>query len=163
MFDFDEPIKKPNGNFPKATEGPQSGEIKKVEPKTSKSGREYLSVMIVLDKGGAVFDAFYESDKDFVIYKMKKFLEALGVELSGKLGLKDIAKFIKVGTKLDVVVSIDDRGYAGIDFSGDNEGYYPFGFFKEIDDEPLPFDTDEADTSAPVAEEATTDIDDEDY
>lgn len=157
MVNFDAPVTKPAGQS-KAEVGPQSAEINKVELKKSKTGTEYLSVWLKLDKGGMAFESFFDSDKEFPIYKLRRFLEAIKVELSGSLTLKDIAKFIKVGTKLDIVVAVDDKGYASADFSHSNDGFYAFGEITGIDDEDMPFDVDDSETSeeasdAPVADE----------
>lgn len=156
---FDKPVTKPQGNQSEAVAGPQTAEVAKVEMKTSKTGNEYLSVWLKLDKGGMIFDSFFDSEKEFPIYKLMRFLKAIKVELTGTLGLKEIAKFIKPKTKLDVVVAIDDKGYAMADFSKENEGYYEEGFFKEIDDEELPFDVDDSTTSEPAEHPATTEED----
>lgn len=158
-INFDKPVAKPQGNQSEATVGPQSAEVAKVEMKTSKNGNEYLSVWLKLDKGGMIFDSFFDSEKEFPIYKLMRFLAAVGVELTGSLGLKEIAKFIKVKTKLDVVVAIDDKGYAMADFSKSNEGYYQFGFFNEIENEKLPFDADDSTASETVEHPATTEED----
>lgn len=157
MVNFDAPVTKPAGQS-KAEVGPQSAEINKVELKKSKTGTEYLSVWLKLDKGGMAFESFFDSDKEFPIYKLRRFLEAIKVELSGSLTLKDIAKFIKVGTKLDIIIAVDDKGYASADFSHDNDGFYAFGEITGIDDEDMPFDVDDSETSeeasdAPVADE----------
>lgn len=160
---FDAPVKKPGGS--NAVAGPQSAEVSKVEIKTSKNtGKEYLAVQMKLSKGGMLFESFFDSDKEFPIYKLRRFLDAIGVELSGTLTLKDIAKFVqqKIGTKLDVVIVIADNDYAASDFKGSNEGFYKAGFFEELDDEECPFDSDDADASdEDMPEEATTDIDED--
>ena len=60
---FDKPVAKPQGNQSEAVAGPQTAEVSKVEIKTSKAGNEYLSVWLKLDKGGMIFDSFFDSEK----------------------------------------------------------------------------------------------------
>ena len=40
--------------------------------------------------------------------------------------LKDVAKVIK-GKKVTIAVDVNDRGYGVLDYTGDNEGIYPYG------------------------------------
>lgn len=113
----------PNGYY-KAT-------IVKAEMRVSKNtGAPYLSVQYDLsnDQGntGKLFDMQMESEKEFLRYKLQRFLTALQLNLTGTFELKDLCKLIN-GKKIIVDVSTEDsdRGKRNTVNSFEHEIYYP--------------------------------------
>lgn len=106
------PSTKPQSTIPA---GFYQATIVKAEMKKSKNtGNDYLSIQYDLNNGagvtGKLFDMQMESEKEFLRYKLQRFLTALKLNLSGTFELKDLCKLIN-GKKLvvDVTVEDDDR------------------------------------------------------
>lgn len=151
-FNFDEPITKPGGAS--VEPGVKTATVDAVELKTSKTGREFISVKSKLEEGGTLYDSFFDGDKPFIQYKMGQFVKAIGLTLSGDITLASIAKFIKPGMTFKVDIAPDDKGYATVDFSKDKLGYYPIDFFDDNSDAifgtPAPEATVDSDVQAAV-------------
>ena len=125
------PQEKP-GVVPKGTYLGDIIDAKMQSNKTDPTKPAYLALTIRLHsipdgkEIGKLFDNITESDNDYVRYKTKRFIEALGLQLKGIIELKDLAKIAK-GKKMLVDTTIDDKSIpprAVVDiFSGDI--YYP--------------------------------------
>ena len=107
--------------------------IAKAEMKVSKSsGNPYLSVQYDIrdDKGntGKLFDMQFDSEKEFLRYKLQRFLTALGLNLTGSFELKDLCKLVN-GKQFIVDVGIEDakdgNPARNTINSFDHEIYYP--------------------------------------
>ena len=120
------PKDKPNQNA--VSEGRYDAVVfdaKMVDSKTT-PGTQYLNVSFKLNEGGFVNENYFESDKPFLMYKLGRLLKACGVNLEGEGSLKDVAKVVK-GKKVTIDVVVNDKGYGSLDYSGNNEGIYPYG------------------------------------
>lgn len=103
------PSSKPNSYVPA---GFYKATIIKAEMKRSQNtGNEYLSIQYDLtnDAGqsGKLFDILMESEKEFLRYKLQRFLTALNLNLTGAFELKDLCKLIN-NKKLIVDVQVED-------------------------------------------------------
>ncbi len=81
--------------------GIYKGVIVKAEMKQPKDPNklEYLNLQVNLEnaqgeKSGVVFDSQYDSDKKLLQYKLGRFVNALMLNLTGNVELKDLAKII---------------------------------------------------------------------
>lgn len=121
---FDEiPDKKPSQRT-QVEPGQYLGTVVKAEMLTGKSsGNEFLSVAFKLEKGGFVNEAFTDNEKPFNQWKIGRLCKACGVSLVGEFQLKDLTKVIK-GKEVLLDVTMNDRGYPSIDYSGNNDGMY---------------------------------------
>lgn len=101
---------------------PQGTYFAKVEAAEMKAPKdpnkpEYLNMRYSLktaagESVGNLFDALYESDHQLLKYKLKRFLLATGIELSGEFELKDLAKLV-VGKEFIVDVTVQSsEGYS---------------------------------------------------
>jgi hypothetical protein len=119
------PKEKPSQNTIK--NGRYTATIFKCEMRTSKeSGNEYLNVSFLCDGGGFVNENYFDSDKQFLQFKLGQLLKACNVTLEGEGTLRDVAKVIK-GKKVIIDVAVNDRGYGALDYTGNNDGIYPLG------------------------------------
>lgn len=122
------PSTKPQNTVPA---GYYMATIVKAEMKTSKNtNSNYLSLQYDLNDGkgttGKLFDMLMESDKEFLRYKLQRFLTALQLNLTGSFELKDLCKLVN-GKKLIVDVEIEDKdqyGKRNVINSFDHEIYY---------------------------------------
>ena len=121
------PSSKPQNVLP---EGYYMATIVKAEMKTSKNtGAAYLSLQYDLNNGagvtGKLFDMQFDSEKEFLRYKLQRFLTALQLNLTGSFELKDLCKLVG-GKKLvvDVTTEDTDRGTRNTINSFDHEIYY---------------------------------------
>lgn len=106
--------------------------VAKAEMKQSKSSSSsYLNIMFECydkdgNKVGNVFDKQFDSDKSFLQTKLRKFIEAIRLDLNGEFELADLTK-ICVGKKCLISVKIgkdlNDNDQNEIDVF--NEGYMP--------------------------------------
>jgi hypothetical protein len=119
------PKEKPSQNTIK--NGRYTATIFKCEMRTSKeTGNEYLNVSFLCDGGGFVNENYFDSDKQFLQFKLGQLLKACNVTLEGEGTLRDVAKVIK-GKKVIIDVAVNDRGYGALDYTGNNDGIYPLG------------------------------------
>lgn len=79
--------------------GEYKGVIKKAEMKTPKDDRkpDYLSLIWTVKntetgEEGTLFDKLFESDNQYMLYKLRSFMEAIGVNLGNNFELKDLCK-----------------------------------------------------------------------
>lgn len=111
---FDQlPSERPGFTVPK---GQYAALIEKAEMKTSKtdpSKPAYLNLTLAISdesgKGmGKVYDILTESDNEYVRYKLKRFIEAMEIPMTGSIELKDIAKIVS-GKRTRVDIMMDEK------------------------------------------------------
>ena len=112
---FDQlPADKPGFSLPE--KGQYTALIEKAEMKTPKNDPTkppYLNLTLSLTDAegknkGKIFDIISESDNDYVRYKLKRFIEAMRIPITGSIELKDICKVVQGKTML-VDTTIDDK------------------------------------------------------
>ena len=90
--------------------------VKAEMKKSTNTGSEYLSLQYDLNNGagvtGKLFDLQMESEKEFLRYKLQRFLTALGLNLSGSFELRDLCKLVN-GKKFVVDVTVEDNAQYG--------------------------------------------------
>ena len=144
--------------------------ILKAEMKISKTGNPYLSLQYDLNDGasktGKLFDLQMESEKEFLRYKLQRFINALQLNLAGSFEMKDLCKLV-TGKKLivDVTSEDSDRGEQNTINSFEHEIYYPISEWASlkagtsldniIDDVPAPTDADAPTINAADADDAS--------
>lgn len=147
--------------------GYYKGEIVKAEMTQSKSSSAtYLQITynLVNKQGkscGKLWDNLFDSDKEFLRYKLARFITALKIPLTGSFELKDLAKIV-VGKSLIIDVGVDDKGQRPRNqvepFKGDM--FYPVEEWASLlgvvteDNSPVPFDLDEDTIAADDADDA---------
>ena len=147
--------------------------ILKAEMKISKTGNPYLSLQYDLNDGagktGKLFDLQMESEKEFLRYKLQRFINALQLNLAGSFEMKDLCKLV-TGKKLivDVTSEDSDRGEQNTINSFEHEIYYPISEWASlkagtsldniIDDVPAPTDADAPAINAADADDASNTI-----
>lgn len=123
--------------FKVADPGVYWGKVTKTEMRVAKSGADYLSVTIDItdkdgNKKGKVFDMFMDSDKAFILYKLRRFLTACDVPCTGEMSLKDIGVLVQ---DANLVVWVQQDEFNGktrlVPNLRDAEGYYPGDSFFE--------------------------------
>lgn len=153
------PSTKPQNTLPA---GYYMATIVKAEMKRStNTGAEYLSLQYDLNNGagvtGKLFDLQMESEKEFLRYKLQRFLTALNLNLSGSFELKDLCKLVN-GKKLIVDVSVEDNtqyGKRNTVNSFEHEIYYNINEWASLNAAPMdPFDAVEDDVPAPSDNDA---------
>ena len=145
--------------------------ILKAEMKISKTGNPYLSLQYDLNDGagktGKLFDLQMESEKEFLRYKLQRFINALQLNLTGSFEMKDLCKLV-TGKKLivDVTSEDSDRGEQNTINSFEHEIYYPISEWASLkagtsldaivdDDVPTPTDADAPAINAADADDAS--------
>lgn len=145
------PSTKPQSTLPA---GYYMATIVKAEMKRStNTGAEYLSLQYDLNNGkgqtGKLFDMQMESEKEFLRYKLQRFLTALNLNLSGTFEMKDLCKLVN-GKKLVVDVTVEDNAQYGkrnTVNSFEHEIYYSINEWASLNAAPTsPFDAVEEDT-----------------
>lgn len=102
-------------SFPKL-EGRYIAEIASAEMKVSKTGNNYLNLRYNITdangkKYGSVFDMQFDSDKNFLQYKLKRFIIGFQIPISGTFELADLTKLC-VGKKAYVDLKVEKQeGY----------------------------------------------------
>lgn len=92
------------------------------------SGKEQMTVVFETQGGAKIFEFYQISDSTFMMYKLRRLVEATGIQLgSAEVNLKDIAKILPRGAVIAGMVQSNDRGYGEIDYSTRNGG---FGLYK---------------------------------
>lgn len=165
------PSTKPQNTVPN---GFYQATIIKAEMKRSNtSGNPYLSLQYDLTDGkgttGKLFDLQMESEKEFLRYKLQRFLNALQLNLQGTFELKDLCKLV-VGKKIIVDVTTEDNAQYGARNavnSFEHEVYYPLNEWASLtaetsiddvlDDSDVPFDTSENTSSDTINAADATD------
>lgn len=93
--------------------GRYTAKIKKAEMKQPKDETKpkYLSLQYTLTENGKtvanVFDALYESDAQLLRYKLKRFIEALKLPITGNFELKDLCKMV-VNKSFTVAITTEE-------------------------------------------------------
>jgi hypothetical protein len=103
------PSTRPSTTLPK---GYYKATILNAEMKTSKTTHnDYLSLTYDLrdanGNGGKLYDMQFDSEKEFLRYKLGRFLTALNLNLQGSFELKDLCKLVK-GKQLIVDITIEE-------------------------------------------------------
>lgn len=140
--------------------------IVKAEMKRStNTGSDYLSLQYDLNNGagvtGKLFDLQMESEKEFLRYKLQRFLTALNLNLSGTFELKDLCKLVN-GKKFIVDVTVEDNAQYGkrnTINSFEHEIYYPINEWASLTSStavPTGLDAVEDDVPAPTDADAPT-------
>lgn len=95
------------------------------------SNGKYMIVVLVLDSPNKnkIWDRhFYNSEKDFPLYKLRRFLEATGLNLSGHIvEMEDVVKLLKdKQLVVDVKIEEDNKGRdTNVVEPFENKIYYP--------------------------------------
>lgn len=112
--------------------------ISKTEMRTAKSGNEYLSVTFDIEtpagaKKGKMFEMFMESDKSFIQYKLRRFVEACGIPCQGEMTLKDLGLLVN-GSKLVIWTQVGEwNEKARLETNlRDAEGFYPMSELENV-------------------------------
>lgn len=149
------PSSKPQSTLPA---GYYMATIVKAEMKRSaNTGAEYLSLQYDLNNGkgqtGKLFDLQMESEKEFLRYKLQRFLTALNLNLTGSFELKDLCKLVN-GKKLVVDVGVEENeqyGKRNTVNSFEHEIYYTINEWASLTAAPMsPFDAVEEDIPTPT-------------
>lgn len=136
--------------------------IVKAEMKRSQNtGSEYLSLQYDLNDGkgvtGKLFDLQMESEKEFLRYKLQRFLTALNLNLSGSFELKDLCKLVN-GKKFVIDVGVEDNeqyGKRNTVNSFEHEIYYSINEWASLTAAPTdPFNAVEEDIPTPTDSDA---------
>ena len=119
----------PNGTYYGTIKNP---EMRVPKPKEDGSiGKPYLNFKLLLQNAkseavGSIYDMLSDSDHEIPRYKIRRFIEALALPITGAFELRDLAKIID-GKRLIVDIAEDKRSTtpkSQVDtFSGDI--YYP--------------------------------------
>lgn len=97
--------------------GTYLAEIQKAEMKANKNDATkppYLAVTLIIKNPetgetlGKVYDNVTESENEYVRFKLKKFVEVLGLQLKGNFELKDLAK-VATGKQFLVDLVVDEK------------------------------------------------------
>lgn len=135
--------------------------VKAEMKKSNNTGSEYLSLQYDLNNGagvtGKLFDIQMESEKEFLRYKLQRFLTALNLNLSGSFELKDLCKLVN-GKKLIVDVTVEDNAQYGkrnTVNSFEHEIYYNINEWASLNAAPTdPFDAVEDNDAVPTPTDA---------
>lgn len=124
MINFDKlPSDKPSNNAT-IEKGHYRAKITKAEIKTGKEDNTFLLVTFKTKDEQYVSEVFTDTNKPFPMFKIGRLLKATGVVLEGTGSLADVAKLI-LNKVVEIDVDVNDKGYAGLDFSDKKEGMYP--------------------------------------
>ena len=95
--------------------GTYIAEIVKAEMRAPKDSSKapYMNLQYKVSKTsgeavGTIFDIITEPEKDMTKYKLRRFIEALKLPISGNFELKDLTKIV-VGKKFGIDVKVDDE------------------------------------------------------
>lgn len=135
--------------------------ITQAEIKTTPNNPQgYLALTMELTDGkgkscGKLWDNFFDSDKELPRYKLKRLIDATGIQLSGAFTLADLAKVLP---RRQLIVDVmedkkSDRPRATVNVF-DHEIYYPLSAWATLTDpNATPFDEEvpsPADEDAPI-------------
>lgn len=130
------PKEKPNQN---ATINPGRYLVKitKAEMVERKEASSYLRVTFTTKDKETFTENFFDDPKPFLLYKISRLLLATEIVLEGEGSLADMGKLL-VGKKAIVDVTVNDKGYANLDFNDKKEGIYKLDevVIGEVDEEP---------------------------
>lgn len=110
------PDKNPSGAIDPGT---YKFKVTKAEMKQPKDLAKPLYLEVAMNmtgmdgKGGSFTDKFFESDSSFLLFKLKRFVQSMGVQLTGGVELKDIAKLV-VGKEGVAVINHGENTYKGV-------------------------------------------------
>lgn len=130
------PKEKPNQN---ATINPGRYLVKitKAEMVERKEASSYLRVTFATKDKETFTENFFDDPKPFLLYKISRLLLATEIVLEGEGSLADMGKLL-VGKKAIVDVTVNDKGYANLDFNDKKEGIYKLDevVIGEVDEDP---------------------------
>jgi hypothetical protein len=130
------PKEKPNQN---ATINPGRYLVKitKAEMVERKEASSYLRVTFATKDKETFTENFFDDPKPFLLYKISRLLLATEIVLEGEGSLADMGKLL-VGKKAIVDVTVNDKGYANLDFNDKKEGIYRLDevVIGEVDEDP---------------------------
>jgi hypothetical protein len=130
------PKEKPNQN---ATINPGRYLVKitKAEIVERKEASSYLRVTFTTKDKETFTENFFDDPKPFLLYKISRLLLATEIVLEGEGSLADMGKLL-VGKKAIVDVTVNDKGYANLDFNDKKEGIYKLDevVIGEVDEDP---------------------------
>lgn len=130
------PKEKPNQN---ATINPGRYLVKitKAEMVERKEASSYLRVTFTTKDKETFTENFFDDPKPFLLYKISRLLLATEIVLEGEGSLADMGKLL-VGKKAIVDVTVNDKGYANLDFNDKKEGIYKLDevVIGEVDEDP---------------------------
>lgn len=158
------PTEKPQGSL--YEKGFYKGTIVKAEMRTPRNGnQDYLSITYdVTNKDGSAkgkfWDNLFDTDKDIPRYKLGRFINALGLELTGTFELKDLAKIV-VGKTLVIDMGLNEKGdrpQNEVEIFK-NEIFYPLREWASLVGVPEDFTTDLAEEDSPFTAEDAQDSD----
>lgn len=114
------------------TPGFYKGVVKKTEVKVDKNNKEFLTIVFNLftpdgTPVGVFSDFVRDTTSDVPLYKLGRMLQAMGLNLTGVLDLKMLARVIPIGR--EVAMEIGDNEYQGKTTSQvkifDSQCYWP--------------------------------------
>lgn len=115
--------------------------IQKAEMKTPKdtNKKDYLAMRLALSdingkKKGMMFENIYDSDAPALMFKAKRLILAIGLDLTGSVELKDLAKLLpgKEGVlEAEVAKDMNNRDQIRVKTFG-SECYWPLSDAKEL-------------------------------
>ena len=114
------------------TPGFYKGVVKKVEVKPDKNNKDYLTINFALFRpdgsaAGTFSDFIRDTASDAPLYKLGRLLLAMGIQLTGTLDLKMLARAIPIGK--EVAMEIADNNWQGKTTSQvkifDSQCYWP--------------------------------------
>lgn len=89
------------------------------EMATSKAGNEQMIVYFETP-GGTKINEYYQTSSNFMLFKLRRLMEATDSIMDGDITLRDICKILPRGKVIAGYLKANDRGYGEIDYS--NEG-----------------------------------------
>lgn len=99
-------------------------QVSKAEIKQSTNSKEdYLKVTFITQDKKFVSENYFDRDNDFLRWKLGRLVNATNITLEGAGTLKDLTKLL-VGRKVTIDVTVNDKGYANLDYSNGKEGIY---------------------------------------
>ena len=121
------------------TPGFYKGVVKKTEVKVDKNNKEFLTIMFSLFtpegiSAGVFSDFVRDTTSDVPLYKLGRMLLAMGLNLTGVLDLKMLARVIPIGR--EVAMEIDDNEWKGKITSQvkifDSQCYWPISMLQGL-------------------------------
>lgn len=89
------------------------------------SGVPQIRLKFKTDGGAEIHEFYQDSEKQFMMFKLGRALEALEIKLAGNIELRDVHKLFvaSVGKRIAGHLVKNDKGYGAIDYSNASGGY----------------------------------------
>jgi hypothetical protein len=151
------PDSNPSGPVPKGTYKARITKTSMEQPKDTSKPQYLKVVMNVTNQDGESYkftDRFFESDSSYLLFKLKRFMQALDLNLQGSVELKDIEKLIEKDSELIVVITHQTSEYNGQEQTQaqvdlfNSDCYYDISSWDELTgnaDDPFKSDDEEKD------------------